>query len=145
MISGKFVRITSMNDGDDDSGLVAIMMTMVVICFLTSSLIIKIRDGSSRSEWDISSSRDSCTWNDLGWCSHTLVVSYSHTFDYHNIIFHHIFIPHPSFDDQSIHCPQFGVAILLFLSHTLDGIDGKQARRTQSSNPLGELFDHGSV
>lgn len=30
-----------------------------------------------------------------------------------------------------------------FLSHTLDGIDGKQARRTQSSNPLGELFDHG--
>jgi len=35
------------------------------------------------------------------------------------------------------------VAILLFLSHTLDGIDGKQARRTQSSTPLGELFDHG--
>jgi len=37
----------------------------------------------------------------------------------------------------------FGVATLLFLSHTLDGIDGKQARRTGSSNPLGELFDHG--
>jgi len=36
-----------------------------------------------------------------------------------------------------------GVALLLFLSHTLDGIDGKQARRTGSSNPLGELFDHG--
>jgi len=35
------------------------------------------------------------------------------------------------------------VAILLFLSHTLDGIDGKQARRTGSSTPLGELFDHG--
>ena len=32
---------------------------------------------------------------------------------------------------------------MLFLSHTLDGIDGKQARRTGSSNPLGELFDHG--
>ncbi|CAE1328151.1 EPT1 [Acanthosepion pharaonis] len=30
-----------------------------------------------------------------------------------------------------------------FLSHTLDGIDGKQARRTRSSTPLGELFDHG--
>ncbi|XP_006819349.1 ethanolaminephosphotransferase 1-like [Saccoglossus kowalevskii] len=30
-----------------------------------------------------------------------------------------------------------------FLSHTLDGIDGKQARRTQTSGPLGELFDHG--
>jgi ethanolaminephosphotransferase len=25
----------------------------------------------------------------------------------------------------------------------LDGIDGKQARRTGSSGPLGELFDHG--
>ncbi|XP_072045309.1 LOW QUALITY PROTEIN: ethanolaminephosphotransferase 1-like [Amphiura filiformis] len=31
-----------------------------------------------------------------------------------------------------------------FLAHTLDGIDGKQARRTGSSTPLGELFDHGS-
>ena len=35
------------------------------------------------------------------------------------------------------------VAILLFLAHTLDGIDGKQARRTGTSGPLGELFDHG--
>jgi choline/ethanolamine phosphotransferase len=25
----------------------------------------------------------------------------------------------------------------------LDAIDGKQARRTSSSSPLGELFDHG--
>ncbi|XP_033644987.1 ethanolaminephosphotransferase 1-like [Asterias rubens] len=31
-----------------------------------------------------------------------------------------------------------------FVAHTLDGIDGKQARRTNSSTPLGELFDHGS-
>ncbi|XP_064625871.1 ethanolaminephosphotransferase 1-like [Lineus longissimus] len=30
-----------------------------------------------------------------------------------------------------------------FISHTLDGCDGKQARRTNSSTPLGELFDHG--
>lgn len=35
------------------------------------------------------------------------------------------------------------VAIMLFASHTLDGIDGKQARRTGTSSPLGELFDHG--
>ena len=28
-------------------------------------------------------------------------------------------------------------------SFLLDGIDGKQARRTNSSTPLGELFDHG--
>ncbi|XP_067931973.1 ethanolaminephosphotransferase 1-like [Watersipora subatra] len=30
-----------------------------------------------------------------------------------------------------------------FMSHTLDGIDGKQARRTNTSSVLGELFDHG--
>lgn len=30
-----------------------------------------------------------------------------------------------------------------FIAHTLDGCDGKQARRTGSSTPLGELFDHG--
>ncbi|XP_050701938.1 ethanolaminephosphotransferase 1-like [Eriocheir sinensis] len=30
-----------------------------------------------------------------------------------------------------------------FMAHTLDGIDGKQARRTGTSSPLGELFDHG--
>ena len=30
-----------------------------------------------------------------------------------------------------------------FMAHTLDGIDGKQARRTGSSSPLGEMFDHG--
>ncbi|GFO43614.1 choline/ethanolaminephosphotransferase 1 [Plakobranchus ocellatus] len=31
----------------------------------------------------------------------------------------------------------------LFIYQTLDAIDGKQARRTKSSSPLGELFDHG--
>uniref|UniRef100_H9GC00 Ethanolaminephosphotransferase 1 n=1 Tax=Anolis carolinensis TaxID=28377 RepID=H9GC00_ANOCA len=30
-----------------------------------------------------------------------------------------------------------------FCAYTLDSIDGKHARRTQSSTPLGELFDHG--
>lgn len=33
--------------------------------------------------------------------------------------------------------------INLFVAYTLDGIDGKQARRTGTSGPLGELFDHG--
>ena len=35
------------------------------------------------------------------------------------------------------------LAITMFLYQTLDAIDGKQARRTGSSNALGELFDHG--
>lgn len=34
-------------------------------------------------------------------------------------------------------------AAALFLYQTLDAIDGKQARRTNSSSPLGQLFDHG--
>ncbi|XP_029825165.2 ethanolaminephosphotransferase 1 [Ixodes scapularis] len=34
-------------------------------------------------------------------------------------------------------------ALNQFLAHTLDGIDGKHARYTGSSGPLGELFDHG--
>ncbi|XP_024869394.1 ethanolaminephosphotransferase 1-like [Temnothorax curvispinosus] len=38
----------------------------------------------------------------------------------------------------------FAVAAFnIFMAYTLDGIDGKQARRTQTSGPLGELFDHG--
>ena len=38
---------------------------------------------------------------------------------------------------------QIATAIGLFIYQTLDAIDGKQARRTNSSSPLGELFDHG--
>lgn len=34
-------------------------------------------------------------------------------------------------------------ALCLFAYNTLDAIDGKQARRTKASSPLGQLFDHG--
>jgi len=34
-------------------------------------------------------------------------------------------------------------AVCLFVYQTLDAIDGKQARKTGNSSPLGELFDHG--
>jgi choline/ethanolamine phosphotransferase len=37
----------------------------------------------------------------------------------------------------------FLTALGIFLYQSLDAIDGKQARRTNSSSPLGELFDHG--
>ncbi|KAK2716378.1 cholinephosphotransferase 1-like isoform X1 [Artemia franciscana] len=37
----------------------------------------------------------------------------------------------------------FLCALGLFIYQSLDAIDGKQARRTGSSSPLGELFDHG--
>lgn len=34
-------------------------------------------------------------------------------------------------------------SVTTFLYQTLDALDGKQARRTATSSPLGELFDHG--
>lgn len=34
-------------------------------------------------------------------------------------------------------------ALTLFIYQTLDATDGKQARRTNTCSPLGELFDHG--
>jgi ethanolaminephosphotransferase len=38
----------------------------------------------------------------------------------------------------------WGLAALnIFLAYTLDGIDGKQARRIGLAGPLGEMFDHG--
>ncbi|PVD33414.1 hypothetical protein C0Q70_04670 [Pomacea canaliculata] len=39
--------------------------------------------------------------------------------------------------------PFAGAALGLFIYQSLDAIDGKQARRTNSSSSLGELFDHG--
>lgn len=35
------------------------------------------------------------------------------------------------------------IACNVFISYTLDGVDGKQARRTKTDGPIGELFDHG--
>ncbi|KAF8985634.1 hypothetical protein BGZ46_003034 [Entomortierella lignicola] len=43
-------------------------------------------------------------------------------------------------------CPSwayYSFGIGLFVYQSLDAIDGKQARRTGTSGPLGELFDHG--
>lgn len=37
----------------------------------------------------------------------------------------------------------FFSAACIFIYMTLDAIDGKQARATGSSSPLGQLFDHG--
>jgi ethanolaminephosphotransferase len=37
----------------------------------------------------------------------------------------------------------FYTAFCVFAYQTFDAIDGKQARRTGSSSPLGQLFDHG--
>jgi len=46
---------------------------------------------------------------------------------------------HPPIPDWAF----IATSAFIFVAYTLDGIDGKQARRTGTSGPLGELFDHG--
>jgi len=48
--------------------------------------------------------------------------------------------------DCKTECPQWSYLLCafgMFFYQSMDAIDGKQARRTHSSSPLGELFDHG--
>ncbi|OAY31221.1 choline/ethanolaminephosphotransferase 1 [Manihot esculenta] len=49
----------------------------------------------------------------------------------------------PHLDTAPPRWVHFAHGLLLFLYQTFDAVDGKQARRTSSSSPLGELFDHG--
>ncbi len=39
----------------------------------------------------------------------------------------------------------FFAAVCQFLYQTFDACDGKQARKTNSSSPLGQLVDHGII
>lgn len=49
----------------------------------------------------------------------------------------------PSIQESAPRWVYLFLAISLFWYQTMDALDGKQARRTSSSSPLGELFDHG--
>ncbi|XP_027011017.1 choline/ethanolaminephosphotransferase 1a [Tachysurus fulvidraco] len=49
----------------------------------------------------------------------------------------------PTATEQAPTWAYLSCALGLFIYQSLDAIDGKQARRTNSSTPLGELFDHG--
>ncbi|KAM3741832.1 hypothetical protein ACB098_07G027100 [Castanea mollissima] len=53
------------------------------------------------------------------------------------------YIYSPRLDSAPPRWVHFAHGLLLFLYQTFDVVDGKQARRTNSSSPLGELFDHG--
>lgn len=52
------------------------------------------------------------------------------------------YIYSPQLDSPPPRWVNFAHGLLLFLYQTFDAVDGKQARRTNSSSPLGELFDH---
>lgn len=49
----------------------------------------------------------------------------------------------PQMTNGDPHWIYYYFSVSLWIYSTLDNIDGKQARRTGSSSPLGELFDHG--
>jgi len=49
----------------------------------------------------------------------------------------------PTLEEQAPSWLYLFNAICLFFYQTMDAVDGKQARRTQTSSPLGELVDHG--
>ena len=51
------------------------------------------------------------------------------------------YVPH--FEEQAPRYVYILGGISLFAYMILDNLDGKQARRTNSSSPLGQLFDHG--
>ncbi|KAK6133985.1 hypothetical protein DH2020_032261 [Rehmannia glutinosa] len=55
------------------------------------------------------------------------------------------YIYSPQLDSPPPRWVHFAHGLLLFLYQTFDAVDGKQARRTNSSSPLGELFDHGDL
>lgn len=58
-----------------------------------------------------------------------------------NMIFAIIFVP--DLEGPTSRWFYFSCALGLWLYSTFDNVDGKQARRTKTSSPLGELFDHG--
>jgi ethanolaminephosphotransferase len=58
-----------------------------------------------------------------------------------NVLFLYIFIP--DLVGPGPHWVYYSFAFGLWAYSTMDNIDGKQARRTGTSSPLGELFDHG--
>eukprot|EP01103_Thecamoeba_quadrilineata_P003328 TRINITY_DN13119_c0_g1_i1.p1 TRINITY_DN13119_c0_g1~~TRINITY_DN13119_c0_g1_i1.p1 ORF type:complete len:378 (+),score=36.97 TRINITY_DN13119_c0_g1_i1:47-1180(+) len=54
-----------------------------------------------------------------------------------------VLIFNPSLDEA---CPRWVYLVIpvsFLIYQSLDNLDGRQARRTKSSSPLGELFDHG--
>lgn len=54
-----------------------------------------------------------------------------------------LFVTKPTPSNETSTDFLFSFSLGLFLYQSLDAIDGKQARRTGTSGPLGELFDHG--
>ncbi|CAM0139314.1 unnamed protein product [Umbelopsis sp. WA50703] len=76
------------------------------------------------------------------WMAPNLITLTGLLFMVTNVIFAAIFVPGMD-QEGGPRWVYFSFAIGLWLYSTFDNVDGKQARRTGTSSPLGELFDHG--
>ncbi|CAO3632521.1 unnamed protein product [Cunninghamella blakesleeana] len=78
------------------------------------------------------------------WMAPNLITLIGLLFMVLNVILVVIYVP--DFNYETSEAPNWiylSFAIGLWLYSTFDNVDGKQARRTGTSSPLGELFDHG--
>lgn len=60
-----------------------------------------------------------------------------------NVVLVFIYVPSFEAEDAGPAWIYFSFSLGLWLYSTFDNVDGRQARRTGTSSPLGELFDHG--
>ncbi|CEJ02843.1 hypothetical protein RMCBS344292_16837 [Rhizopus microsporus] len=75
------------------------------------------------------------------WIAPNLITLIGLFFMVFNVILAYIFVPDLGTEGPS--WVYFSFALGLWLYSTFDNVDGRQARRTNTSSPLGELFDHG--
>ncbi|KAL0074986.1 CDP-alcohol phosphatidyltransferase-domain-containing protein [Phycomyces blakesleeanus] len=77
------------------------------------------------------------------WIAPNLITLIGLFFMIFNVILVAIYVPSLSASEDAPNWIYFSFAAGLWLYSTFDNVDGKQARRTGTSSPLGELFDHG--
>ncbi|KAI8365273.1 CDP-alcohol phosphatidyltransferase-domain-containing protein [Radiomyces spectabilis] len=75
------------------------------------------------------------------WIAPNLITLIGLLFMVTNVIFVALIVP--DLESEGPSWLYFSFAIGLWLYSTFDNVDGRQARRTHTSSPLGELFDHG--
>ncbi|KAI9009503.1 CDP-alcohol phosphatidyltransferase-domain-containing protein [Gaertneriomyces semiglobifer] len=75
------------------------------------------------------------------WIAPNLITLLGFAFVLLNVVIALIYTP--DFETAGPSWIYFSFALGIWLYSTFDNVDGKQARRTGSSSPLGELFDHG--
>jgi ethanolaminephosphotransferase len=61
------------------------------------------------------------------------------------MVFHYALILYyvPNFEGEAPSWVYFVLFLCIYFYQTMDALDGKQARRTGTSSPAGEIFDHG--